>query len=123
MPGTSSASSTGSTCTSTVWTSSSSQTAADFRALRGTRHSSITAAPLGMGAALLVFLPSRMSFDQYFQMGSGSAGEKAARFLVGLSPSMLQMGYLVDPSRLDLAKRTGPLDADGLRPLCGHRSH
>ncbi len=68
----------------------------------------ITAAPLGMGAALLVFLPDRMSFDQYFRMGSGSAGEKAARFLVGLSPSMLQMGYLVDPSRLDLAARTGP---------------
>jgi molybdopterin/thiamine biosynthesis adenylyltransferase len=68
----------------------------------------ITAAPLGMGAALLVFLPARMSFEQYFRMGSASTAEKAARFLVGLSPSMLQMGYLVDPSRLDLAARTGP---------------
>lgn len=68
----------------------------------------ITAAPLGMGAALLVFLPERMSFEQYFRMGHASTAEKAARFLVGLSPSMLQMGYLVDPSRLDLAARTGP---------------
>jgi molybdopterin/thiamine biosynthesis adenylyltransferase len=68
----------------------------------------ITAAPLGMGAALLVFLPERMSFEQYFRMGTASTAEKAARFLVGLSPSMLQMGYLVDPSRLDLAARTGP---------------
>ena len=68
----------------------------------------ITAAPLGMGAALLVFLPGRMSFEDYFRMGQGSAAEKAARFLVGLSPSMLQMGYLVDPSRVDLAARTGP---------------
>src|SRR5436190_1894531 len=49
----------------------------------------ITAAPLGMGAALLVFLPGQMTFEQYFQFGSRSAGEKAARFLVGLSPSML----------------------------------
>ncbi|MEP7056811.1 MAG: ThiF family adenylyltransferase, partial [Caldimonas sp.] len=68
----------------------------------------ITAAPLGMGAALLVFLPGRMSFEQYFRMGGASASEKAARFLVGLSPSMLQMGYLVDPSRVDLAARKGP---------------
>jgi tRNA A37 threonylcarbamoyladenosine dehydratase len=68
----------------------------------------ITAAPLGMGAALLVFLPGRMSFEDYFRMGSAPLAEKAARFLVGLSPSMLQMGYLVDPSRLDLAARTGP---------------
>jgi len=68
----------------------------------------ITAAPLGMGAALLIFLPGEMTFEQYFRMGSTSRAEKAARFLVGLSPSMLQMGYLVDPSRLDLAAGKGP---------------
>jgi len=68
----------------------------------------ITAAPLGMGAALLVFLPGEMTFEQYFRMGSRSRAEKAARFLVGLSPSMLQMGYLVDPSRVDLAAGKGP---------------
>jgi len=68
----------------------------------------ITAAPMGMGAALLVFLPGKMSFEQYFRMGDASLAEKAARFLVGLSPSMLQMGYLVDPSRLDLQARTAP---------------
>ena len=63
----------------------------------------ITAAPVGMGAALLVFLPGRMTFEQYFRMGTASRAEKAAKFLVGLSPSMLQMGYLVDPARVDLA--------------------
>jgi len=68
----------------------------------------ITVAPLGMGAALLVFLPGEMTFEQYFRMGSSSRAEKAARFLVGLSPSMLQMGYLVDPSRVDLAAGRGP---------------
>ena len=68
----------------------------------------ITAAPLGMGAALLVFMPGRMSFEEYFGMGQTSESEKAARFLVGLSPSMLQMGYLVDPSRVDLVARKGP---------------
>ncbi|MEO6897594.1 MAG: ThiF family adenylyltransferase [Caldimonas sp.] len=68
----------------------------------------ITAAPLGMGCALLVFMPRRMRFDDYFRFGERSQAEKAARFLVGLAPSMLQLGYLVDPSRVDLVARVGP---------------
>lgn len=71
----------------------------------------ITVAPLGMGAAMLVFLPGKMTFEQYFQMGDKSEAEKAARFLVGLSPSMLQMGYLVDRSRVDFVGRKGPSTA------------
>ena len=68
----------------------------------------LTVAPLGMGAALLVFLPGRMTFEDYFRMGAAPEFEKAARFLVGLSPSMLQLGYLADPSRVDLAAHRGP---------------
>lgn len=79
----------------------------------------ITAAPLGMGAALLVFLPGRMTFEQYFRMGSAPRAEKAAKFLVGLAPSMLQMGYLVDPSRLDLAGRKGPSTPMGCELCAG----
>jgi len=55
-----------------------------------------------------VFMPGQMTFEEYFRMGSASRSEKAARFLVGLSPSMLQVGYLVDPSRFDLAAGKGP---------------
>lgn len=68
----------------------------------------ITVAPLGMGAALLAFMPGQMTFEEYFGMGDCSEAEKSARFLVGLTPSMLQLGYLVDPSRVDLAQRRGP---------------
>ena len=68
----------------------------------------ITAAPLGMGAALLNFLPGRMSFEEYFRMEGASAAEKAARFFVGLAPARLQMGYLVVPSKIDLAAGRGP---------------
>jgi molybdopterin/thiamine biosynthesis adenylyltransferase len=75
------------------------------------RIPAITVAPLGMGAAMLVFLPGRMTFEQYFQMGDKPEAEKAARFLVGLSPSMLQMGYLVDRSRVDFVARRGPSTA------------
>jgi molybdopterin/thiamine biosynthesis adenylyltransferase len=68
----------------------------------------VTVAPLGMGAALLNFVPGGMSFEQYFQMEGRNEEEQALHFLVGLSPSMLQMSYLVDPSRVDLEKRRGP---------------
>ena len=72
------------------------------------RIPAITVAPLGMGAAMLVFLPGKMTFEEYFRMGDKPEPEKAARFLVGLSPSMLQMGYLVDRSRVDFVRRKGP---------------
>lgn len=67
-----------------------------------------TVAPLGMGAALLNFVPGGMSFDDYFRMEGHDEAGQALRFLVGLSPAMLQMSYLVDPSRVDLEKRRGP---------------
>lgn len=67
-----------------------------------------TVAPLGMGAALLNFVPGGMKFEEYFRLEGQPEHEQAVRFLVGLSPAMLQLGYLVDPSRVDLAKRRGP---------------
>lgn len=67
-----------------------------------------TVAPLGMGAALLNFLPGGMSFDDYFGFDAGPPEDRPLRFLAGLSPSMLQMGYLADPSRVNLAERRGP---------------
>lgn len=68
----------------------------------------VTAAPLGMGAAVLNFLPGGMSFEDYFRLGDGSEAEQAVRFLMGLAPARLQMGYLADPAAVDLARRKGP---------------
>ena len=68
----------------------------------------VTVAPLGMGAALLNFVPGGMSFEDYFQLEGHNGADQALRFLVGLSPAMLQMNYLVDPSRVDLANQRGP---------------
>lgn len=76
-----------------------------------------TVAPLGMGAALLNFLPGGMTFEQYFRLEGRDADEQALRFLVGLSPALLQMSYLVDPSRVDLASRRGPSTVIGVQ-LC-----
>jgi len=68
----------------------------------------ITAAPLGMGAALLNFLPGKMTFEEYFQLEGHPEDEQLLRFLLGLSPAMLQMPCLVDDSRVDLANHKGP---------------
>ncbi len=68
----------------------------------------ITAAPLGMGTALLCFLPGQMSFEQYFQLSGKSEIDKILHFLLGLSPAMLQRGYLVDQSAVDFVKHKGP---------------
>ena len=68
----------------------------------------VTAAPLGMGAAVLNFLPGGMSFDEYFCLADGPEAEMPLRFLLGLPPTRLQMRYLVDPSAIDLANHKGP---------------
>lgn len=68
----------------------------------------VTVAPLGMGAALLNFLPGHSSFEEYFRLKGHPEQEKALRFLLGLSPAMLQRAYLVDPSKVDLTSHRGP---------------
>jgi molybdopterin/thiamine biosynthesis adenylyltransferase len=68
----------------------------------------VTAAPLGMSAALMSFLPGGMSFENYFQLRGCSELEKSVKFLVGLAPSLLHRTYLVDRSRVDLKNRKGP---------------
>ena len=68
----------------------------------------VTAAPLGMGVALLNFVPGGMTFEDYFQLEGLSPDEQAIRFLLGLAPRMLQLAYLVDRSRVDFANKRGP---------------
>jgi molybdopterin/thiamine biosynthesis adenylyltransferase len=79
-----------------------------FAACRARGIPAVTVAPLGMGAALLNFLPGGMSFEDYFGFGDQDDAEKALRFFIGLAPARLQMAYLVDPSTVDLAGKRGP---------------
>jgi molybdopterin/thiamine biosynthesis adenylyltransferase len=67
-----------------------------------------TAAPLGIGAAVLNFLPGGMTFEEYFRWDGCSENQMALRFLIGLSPAMLQRGYLVDRGAVDFKARKGP---------------
>ena len=68
----------------------------------------VTVAPLGMGAALLNFLPGEMSFADYFGFARCAEAERPLRFLLGLAPAMLHRRYLADPSFVDLRGGRGP---------------
>lgn len=79
-----------------------------FAACAAQRIPATTVAPLGMGAALLNFLPGGMSFEDYFGWRGQTEREKALRFLVGLAPRVLHAAYLADASRVNLSERRGP---------------
>jgi len=83
------------------------------------RIPAVTAAPLGMGVALLSFLPGGMTFEEYFQLEGLDPDEQAIRFLLGLSPSMLQLAYLVDKSRVSFAEKRGPSTVMGCQLCAG----
>ena len=78
-----------------------------------------TVAPLGMGAALLNFLPGQMTFEEYFRWDGCSEDEMGLRFFVGLAPARLQQGYLVDPTTIDFHARKGPSTAMGCQLCAG----
>jgi molybdopterin/thiamine biosynthesis adenylyltransferase len=79
----------------------------------------ITAAPLGMGTAVLNFLPGQMTFEEYFGWGALPDEEKALRFLVGLAPAGLHGRYLVDPSSINLREQRGPSTIMGCELCAG----
>ncbi len=68
----------------------------------------VTAAPLGMGVAILNFLPGGMTFEEYFRLEGHTEEEQLIRFLIGLSPRLLQRPYLVHPAAVDFSAHKGP---------------
>jgi hypothetical protein len=68
----------------------------------------VTAAPMGLGASVLVFARGGMPFEDYFGFEGCDETEMAIRLLVGLSPAMLQRGYVADMSRVSLGEQRAP---------------
>jgi len=68
----------------------------------------ITAIPVGMGAALICFHPQGISFEDFFCLEGHDELEQSLRLLVGSAPAHLHAGYLVDRSRVDLATHRVP---------------
>ena len=57
---------------------------------------------------MLYFDPRGMSFEDYFKLEGCDIQEQYARFIAGLSPAMLQRGYLVAPEAVNFEERRGP---------------
>lgn len=68
----------------------------------------LTAAPLGIGTAFLYFSPTGMSAEDYFKWDGHEVQEQYARFIAGLSPTMLNRDYLVAPEAVNFKEKRGP---------------
>ncbi len=79
----------------------------------------VIAAPIGMGAGYLVFMPGGMTFEQYFRLEGLSPAQRRVNFLLGLTPGNLQRSYLMDPSRVDLAAQRAPSTVIGCELCAG----
>lgn len=77
----------------------------------------MTAAPVGMGVAFLLFTRDGMPFEEYFRFEGKSELRQYINFLMGLAPSGMHRAYLVDPARLDVVRRKAPSTIIGVQ-LC-----
>ncbi len=68
----------------------------------------LTAAPIGMGVALLYFKPGGMTFEDYFRFEGHDRQEQFTRLIAGLSPAMLQRSYLAVPEAVDFPRERVP---------------
>ncbi|MDU0356343.1 ThiF family adenylyltransferase [Paraglaciecola aquimarina] len=79
----------------------------------------VTAAPMAMGASLLCFMPGSMSFSEYFDLDScQTEEEKLVKLTIGLSPTMMQRHYLIDPTTTDFINKKVPSTPMGVK-FCG----
>jgi len=77
----------------------------------------MTAAPVGMGVAFLLFTADGMPFEEYFRFEGKSELRQYINFLMGLAPSGMHRAYLADPTRLDIVRRKAPSTIIGVQ-LC-----
>ncbi len=88
-----------------------------FKLCRELGIPAVTAAPVGMGVAFLAFMPGGMSFEDYFRFEGQPELRQYLNFLLGLTPKGMHRAYLVEPTRVDLAKKKAPSTIIGVQ-LC-----
>ncbi len=79
----------------------------------------ITAAPMGMGTAFLVFMPGQMSFEEYFCLDGLEFEDQIISFVIGVSPSVQQRKYLVDRSSVNFLQKKVPSTSMGIEIAAG----
>jgi len=80
----------------------------------------MTAAPVGMGVAFLLFNKDGMTFEDYFRFEGRSELRQYIHFLMGVAPGAMHRAYLVEPSRLDIARRKAPSTMIGVELCAAH---
>jgi molybdopterin/thiamine biosynthesis adenylyltransferase len=79
-----------------------------FREARRRGIWAITAGPIGFSAAWLVFSPTGMSFDDYFDLNDAmDRGDQLVAFLAGLTPRATHLSYL-DLAQVEPRSGRGP---------------
>ncbi len=79
-----------------------------------------TVGPIGMGAALVNFMPGTMSFDDYFNWkDDDSKLDLAIKFLLGVSPKTPHRSYVVDSAAIRLGDGRGPSTPMGIELCAG----
>lgn len=68
----------------------------------------ITAAPLGMGVSYQIFMPGKMSFEQYYDFDPQNPSQDQIKFLLGVNPPVGHRFYLMDPSAVNIQEKRGP---------------
>lgn len=79
----------------------------------------ITAAPMGMGTAFLIFMPGGMTFEEYFCLDGLSKEDQIIKFVIGVSPSVQQRHYLVDRSSVNFLTQKAPSTCMGISLAAG----
>ncbi|MDF2177323.1 ThiF family adenylyltransferase [Aliiglaciecola sp. CAU 1673] len=79
----------------------------------------ITAAPMGMGTSMLVFMPGKMSFEEYFCLEGLNKEDQIIYFVMGVSPSMQQRHYLVFERSVNFLKKKVPSVPMGISLAAG----
>lgn len=68
----------------------------------------ITAAPIGMGTAVLTFMPGKMTFEQFFGMQGKSKLEQTINLIAGVTTTTPHLSYVADPDAVDFKNRKTP---------------
>lgn len=80
-----------------------------FKICREKNIVAITIAPVGMGASMILFTKNSMSFKEYFGLHlAKNTEEKAIRFLLGLTPTLIQAKYIIDKKKSNFREKKAP---------------
>jgi molybdopterin/thiamine biosynthesis adenylyltransferase len=79
----------------------------------------ITAAPVGMGTSVLIFDPKGMSYDEYFDLAHNDFETQVIKFIVGVSPTMMQKKYLAKTGTFNIKNRDAPSTPMGIDLAAG----